>query len=75
MKRPLSFTPTGPGQSKLPPRRFSTLPAIDGHQVIDFDGRQVETCELSSEAEALASNLNDAAMGGPRLVAHRIERL
>lgn len=75
MRRPLSFTPTGPGQAKQPPRRFATLRAIHGHEVIDHDGRPVAEGLPESDAINLADNLNHTAMAGARAVAGAIAGL
>lgn len=56
-------------KSKKTPTRFSILPAILGHEVIDSDGRAVAVELSKRDARDAAERLNSIAMNGSRAVA------
>lgn len=56
-----------------PPRLFSTLPCIDGYDVIDTaTGRPVDHRDTHRQANGVAFKLNGAAMISPRALANAL---
>lgn len=54
------------------PQRFTTLPCIDGHEVIDRDGRAVDWRPTKRSANGVAYVLNNAAKNGPDALARAL---
>lgn len=76
MKAIMSYPPRrGSGPVKTPPSRFAVASAIDGFEVVDFDGRPVTQEPSEFTAIAIAETLNDAAKGGTRVLSRAIQAL
>lgn len=56
-------------------RRFSVAPSMNGYEVVDSDGRPLADGYAMEEAEAVAAELNDAAMVSRKSLAKAIAAL
>lgn len=65
----------GSGSVRTSPTRFSVGSTIDGHEVVDFDGRSIVPAFSEGEAREIVVMLNDAAAGGTTALSRAIQSL